>query len=429
MTSSVINNDDFRQIVEEQKAEIGFLKAANMILREKVQDVNTQSHLVQIITGIRRCGKSTLAWQALQNIDFAYVNFDDERFIHFKADRLNDLLESLYTVYGDFDHLLLDEIQNVEGWHLFVNRLLRNKIKIILTGSNSNLLSREMASHLTGRYATIELLPFSFNEYLDAQNITIPDLTTARGRGLGMKNLIDYLTAGGFPEVTRGEDRKKYVSNLFEAIVTRDIVFRYNIRNERTFREVALWLTGNFAKEISYNRIKNIFGLGSENTAKNYVSYLEEAWLLIRLSKFSFKKQESLRNRKLYITDNSFAEITGVTGSVNTGRLLENAVLLHLVRYRSRNMYEVFYYKSRYEVDFVIYSATKVRELIQVTTTLDHPRTRNREIRSLIEASKQLDCNKLTIITLNESAEFEEEERKIQVVPVLRWICNEVKVD
>jgi predicted AAA+ superfamily ATPase len=270
-----MNNSELRQIVEEQKAELALFKESEMVPREKEPDIKTESNLAQIITGIRRCGKSTLALQALQNKHYAYINFDDERFINFEADTLNDLLEALYTVYGDFEYLLLDEIQNIEGWHLFVNRLLRNKIKIVLTGSNANLLSREMASHLTGRYAAIELLPFSFHEYLIAKEINILNTTTAKGRGLTSKYFSEYLFSGGFPEVLKGEEQKSYVSNLFEAIVTRDIIFRYKIRNVRTFREVALWLTGNFAKEISYNRIKNIFDLGSENTAKNYVTYLE----------------------------------------------------------------------------------------------------------------------------------------------------------
>jgi len=424
-----MNNSELRQIVEEQKAELALFKESEMVPREKVPDINTDSNLAQIITGIRRSGKSTLALQALHDKHYAYINFDDERFINFQADKLNDLLEALYTVYGDFEYLLLDEIQNVEGWHLFVNRLLRNKIRIVLTGSNSNLMSREMASHLTGRYATIELLPFSFVEYLAACNLSITDTATAKGKGLAVKHFSEYLFAGGFPEVVRGEDLKPYITNLFEAIVTRDIIFRYKIRNERTFREIALWLTGNFARELSYNRIRNIFDLGSENTAKNYVTYLEEAWLFISLSKFSFKKQESLKNRKLYITDPSFATLTGESSSENTGRLLENAVLLHLIRFRSRNYYEVYYYKSRVEVDFVIYSGRKVRELIQVTMSMEDSKTRNREVRAILEASNQLDCDKLTIITLNESQTMENNGKSIRVVPVIDWIRKEYRAD
>jgi uncharacterized protein len=422
-------NQDLIRIVEEQKEEINLFDEKDWILREKVSDINIQSSLAQIITGVRRCGKSTLAWQALRLTNFAYLNFDDERFLNFSADRLNDLLEALYTVYGDFDYLLLDEIQNVEGWHLFVNRMLRNKMKVVLTGSNSNLLSREMASHLTGRYAAIELLPFSFIEFLAAKKIEITGTSTAKGKGLAARHFTNYLTSGGFPEVVKGEERKTYIANLFEAIVTRDIIFRYKIRNERTFREVAMWLSGNFAKELSYNRIKNIFGLGSENTAKNYVAYLEDAWLFVSLSKFSYKKQESLRNRKLYITDTSFADLTGESGSENTGRLLENAVMLHLVRYRSRNLYEVFYYKTKIEVDFVIYAGMKVWELLQVSVSIEDQKTRNREVKALIEASQQLACKKLTIITLNETETIENGDFIIHVVPVYDWIRNEVTVD
>lgn len=424
-----MSNIELSRIVEEQKEEINYMDDEEWVLREKLPEINIESNLAQIITGVRRCGKSTLAWQALRHTSFAYVNFDDERFLNFRADKLNDLLEALYMVYGDFDYLLLDEIQNVEGWHLFVNRLLRNKIKIVLTGSNSNLLSREMASHLTGRYSAIELLPFSFNEFLAAKKVELPNTSTAKGKGLVAHQFINYLQSGGFPEVIKGENRTSYVVNLFEAIVARDIIFRHNIRNERTFREVAVWLSGNFAKELSYNRIKNIFGLGSENTAKNYVGYLEDAWLFISLSKFSYKKQESLRNRKLYISDTSFANLSGESSSENTGKLLENAVMLHLLRFRSKNLYEVFYYKTRIEVDFVIYAGRKVRELIQVSVSLEDRKTRNREVKSLMEASQELDCKKLTIITLNESETIEINDTTIRVAPVYNWIRNEVSVD
>ncbi len=420
-----MDSNNFRQILIEQQEELIINFEGSWINRDKEKDINTRSNLVQIVTGIRRCGKSTLAQMALRKIKYAYVNFDDERLDGLKAEDLNYLLEALYAVYGEFDHLLLDEIQNIDGWHLFVNRLLRNKIRIILTGSNSNMLSREMASHLTGRYATIELLPFSFSEYLEAKKLKLKSLDTAKGKGLAMNLFMKYLINGGLPEVVRGEDRKPYVANLFDAIVTRDIIYRYKIRHVRTFREISLWLTGNFGTEISYNRIKNIFGLGSENTAKNYVSFLEEAWLFISLSKFSFKKQESLRNRKLYLADTSFAELAGESGSQNIGRLLENVVMLQLLRNRLRRGYEIFFYKSSVEVDFLIYRQRSVRELIQVSLSIENKKTRNREVRALITATRQLKAANLTIITMNEEETIETEGVTINVKPVIKWVLED----
>jgi len=174
----------------------------------------------------------------------------------------------------------------------------------------------------------------------------------ARNRHRKGKRLLfgyykEYTEKGGFPEIIAGESKHSYIINLFDAIVTRDIVYRYKLRHIRTFRDIAIYLSGSYASEISYNRIKNIFGLGSENTAKNYVSYLEEAYLLACLPKFSFKKQESLRYRKIYLTDTAFSELAGNSFTPNYGRLLENVVFLNLARNANRFNYELFYYKNR----------------------------------------------------------------------------------
>jgi predicted AAA+ superfamily ATPase len=418
---------DYRQIVLEQREEILLDRDADYVQREKIKGINPKSSLAQIITGVRRCGKSTLARMALSGLTYAYINFDDERLTDIGATELNNILEAVYAVYGDFTHLLLDEIQNVEGWHLFVNRLLRNNFKIILTGSNSKLLSREMASHLTGRYIPIELFSFSFTEYLQAKKIHINNPFTAKGRGLATNYFMKYLHSGGFPEIIHNEENKQtYIRNLFEAIVTRDIIYRYNIRHIRTFREIAVWLTAHFSTEVSYNRIKNIFELGSENTAKNYVTYLEEAWLFISLSKFSFKKQESLRNRKIYLVDTAFAELSGESATENTGRLLENIVLLHLFRNRFQGGYEVYYYKKNVEVDFVVYSKRSVNELIQVSLSLGNEKTREREIRSLVRASGELHPKNVTIITLNQKEDIVVEGIQISIKPVTEWIFEQI---
>ena len=417
---------NYRQIILEQREELALNNTTDYVQREKKEEISTGTSLAQIITGVRRCGKSTLARMALNDLHYGYVNFDDERLSRLEATALNSLLEAVYSVYGDFSYLLLDEIQNVEGWHLFVNRLLRNNIKIILTGSNSKLLSSELASHLTGRYIPVELFPFSFTEYLQAQKISVANPFTAKGRGLATNYFFSYLYSGGFPEIVYNEEHKQtYIQNLFDAIVTKDIIYRYNIRYIRTFREIALWLTAHFSTEISYNRIKNIFELGSENTAKNYLTYLEEAWLFVTLSKFSFKKQESLRNKKIYLVDTSFAELAGESATENTGRLLENTVFLHLIRHRIQGGYEVYYYKKDVEVDFVIYSKRSVSELVQVSASLSDEKTRAREIRSLVRASEELHPKTATIITINQKEDIKTEGIDISVKPVVEWIFEQ----
>jgi predicted AAA+ superfamily ATPase len=412
------------QILAEQRDEIHEIIRSGWVPREQETLFDVNSRLAQVITGVRRSGKSTLAHRALKGTRYAYVNFDDERLTHLTAADLDDLLEALYAIQGEFTHILFDEIQNVENWHLFVNRLLRNNIKITLTGSNSKLLSREMATHLTGRYSSIELYPFSFREFLKVRghNPEVPQ--TAREKGLLRGLLDEYLVNGGFPDILAGENRITYIRNLFEAIITRDIGFRYNLKHTRIFREMAQYLTILYGSEISYNRLKNLFGLGSENTAKNYVSYLEEAWLIMCLPKFSFKKQESIRNRKVYVIDPSFSCVSGHAFSPNTGRLLENLVFIELARQASRNSMELFYYKNRHEVDFVLFSGSRVVELIQVMAQSEDPRTLQREIRALVSASAELNVEKLTIITLDEDRLLNEAGKTIRMIPVVQWLLE-----
>lgn len=415
---------NYRQIVAEQHEELAIIESHGWVSRDQENTVNIDSNLAQVITGVRRSGKSTLAHRALHGKSYAYINFDDERLMDLSPFDLDKLLEALYSEYGEFGYLLLDEIQNVNGWHLFVNRLMRINIKLVITGSNSKLLSREIATHLTGRFALVELMPFSFREFLFSKKVNIKEMVTARDKGLLSGYLEEYLVNGGFPEIVTGEPIRSYITTLFEAIVTRDIIYRYNIRQVRSFRELAVWLAGNYGTEISYNRLKSIFGLGSDNTAKNYISYLEEAWLFICLPKFSFKKQETLRYRKIYVIDPSIASIVGAGASPNQGRQLENLVFLELYRRRLTLNYEVFYFKKNIEVDFVIYSNQLVQELIQVCLTLLDTKTLYREIRALKIAARELKPFKMTIITLNEKQEITEDGNTIQVIPVTEWLLG-----
>lgn len=415
---------NYNQIIAEQREELSIIERQGWVPRDEEGMVNTDSRLVQIITGVRRSGKSTLAHRALQGMHYAYINFDDERLIDLSPADLDKLLEALYAVYGEFHRLVLDEIQNINGWHLFVNRLLRNEIKIIVTGSNSKLLSREMATHLTGRYALVELLPFSFREFLFSKKNDFKEMVTAKNKGLLFRYMIEYMDNGGFPEISTGEPKRAYISTLFEAIVSRDIIYRYKIRNVRSFRDMAVWLASNYGTEISYNRLKNLFGLGSDNTAKNYISYLEESWLIICLPKFSFKKQETLRYRKVYLIDTAFSSIIGAVSTPNQGRLLENIVFLELFRRRLALNYELFYFKKIIEVDFVIYGNRQVQELIQVSLTLTDPKTRKREIMALMVGAKELNPLKMSIITLNEKQELMEDGKIIRVIPVTEWLLE-----
>lgn len=418
-----MSKDSFLKVIIDQKEEIDLRAGEALVIREFESRININSQLVQIITGVRRSGKSTLAHQLYSKLNYAYLNFDDERLMGCSPDDLNMLLELLYQEYGDFNYLILDEIQNIDGWSLFVNRLLRKKLHIIVTGSNSKLLNVELASHLTGRFSSTELFPFSFKEYLEQKQFHLSSGTT-KERGLLNALFSDYCKTGGFPEVVRGESTESYIHDLFNAIVTRDIVYRHNIKYVRTFRDIAMYLVNNFSSELSFNRIKTVFGLGSENTAKSYVSYLEEAYLALTLPKFSFKKQEQLKYRKIYAVDPAFISVLSDDFSKNSGRILENIVFLELRRKAILMNYEVFYYKKQVEIDFVVYRKGKVTELIQVSESLKEKRTYNREVRALIQASSDLKPKELRIITQNEELTINQGGQQIEVIPVIKWLLE-----
>ncbi len=418
-----MSRDTFQKVIIDQKEEIDLRAGEVLVRRESESLINRNSQLVQIITGVRRSGKSTLAHQLYSNLNYAYLNFDDERLMSCSPDDLNLLLELLYQEYGDFKHLILDEIQNIDGWSLFVNRLLRKKLHIVVTGSNSKLLNVEIASHLTGRFSSTELFPFSYREFLEQKQF-LPSSESTKETGLLKSLFNEYCKTGGFPEVVRGEPAELYINDLFNAIVTRDIVFRHNIKYVRTFRNIALYLVNNFSSELSFNRIKTIFELGSENTAKSYVAYLEEAYLALTLPKFSFKKQEQLRYRKIYAVDPAFASVLSNNFSNNSGRILENIVFLELRRKATSMNYEVFYYKKQVEIDFVLYRNGRVIELIQVSESIKDKKTYNREVRSLIQGSSELESQELKIITEDEEFIIKQNGQRIEVIPVIKWLLE-----
>ncbi|HPB24745.1 MAG TPA: ATP-binding protein [Bacteroidales bacterium] len=416
-------NHSFTQIITDQSEEKSLFRQKGWVHRKSETFIDTNSSLIQIITGVRRSGKSTLAHRALKNKKYGYINFDDERLSNITPASLNDILESVFEVYQNVEYLFLDEVQNVNGWHLFVNRLQRSGMHLIVTGSNSKLLSTELASHLTGRYNIIELFPFSFQEFLNFKKFKYDTLTT-KNKGLLRSFFNEYMNSGGFPEVLKGANAIQYVTNLFNSIVTRDILFRFNIKHKQTFKDIALFLVNNFSREISYNRIKKLFDLGSEHTAKNYVSYLEEAYLIITLPKFSFKKQESIKYKKNYIIDTAFASAICSNLSQNSGYLLENIVLLELYRRKQTDNFDLFYYKKNVEVDFVLYKEHRAEALIQVCFDTADEKTRKREIRALIQAAEELKSDRLLILTFDEKQTVVEGGKTIKIIPVYEWLMT-----
>jgi len=413
----------FVQALQQQKEDVASLKSDSWCNRREENLLQARSQLAQIVIGVRRSGKSTLCHKFLKQnkIHYGYINFDDERLGLTEAGKLEILLESAYYVYGNFEYLFLDEPQNVEGWHLFVNRLLRQGIHIFLTGSNSKLLSGELATHLTGRYNQVELFPLSFIEFLNLKGIK-SDAILVKDRAFRLLAFDEYLERGGLPEVLNLPSWKNYISILFQSIISRDIIARFKIKNKQGLKDTGLYAVSNFGREINFRNLSRQFSNVSEVTLKNYITYLEQAYLLIGLNKFSFKSRERIRNRKLYLVDTSFSTaLNSVTGE-NLGWKLENLVFLELLRRRYETQYEIHYFKSYYEVDFVISSGFRVIELIQVCVDLSSKRTFNREINALVNASGELKCTKLTLISMEESETIEWKNCVINKVSLFDWL-------
>lgn len=415
-------------IVADQREELSAKDYSELCLRPEESQLDLKSNLAQVVIGVRRCGKSTLCEMFLkqQGINFAYVNFDDNRMENMKSSDLDNLLEALYMTYGEFKYLFLDEIQNIEGWPLFVNRLLRQKIHLFITGSNSKLLSNELSTHLTGRNNKVELYPFSFNEYCKIKKIDLSSLST-KSKGLRKGTLHEYLLEGGFPELLNERNRRGYINGLLDAIIKNDIAKRFRVKNVEALRRIAAYLADNYCQEFVAKTIGELFSV-SNHTAENYYSYLKEAFLLVGINRFSYKSKDRVRNEKIYIIDTAFVTEREDNFSLeNIGWKLENVVCIELLR-RYKPLYcDIFYYKeASSQVDFVIAKDGNVKELIQVSYEITSEKTRNREIRGLKNAAQKLKCKKLTLITFEEYETVEEDGLTINVIPATEWLLNKV---
>ena len=421
-----MGTNKYTQIIADQQIEVEQFELSKICNRPEEALVDLDSPLAQIVIGVRRCGKSTLCHTVLKKsgITYAYVNFDDERFANLTAEDLNDVLESLYMVYGDFNHLFLDEVQNVKGWNLFVNRLLRQKMHLIITGSNAKLLSSELSTYLTGRYNQIELFPFSFAEYLRLNEIKINALTT-KDIAFQKRAFETYIVSGGFPELINLKDHKGYIRQLVNSIVTVDIKRRFKIRYLDALMKITNYMIANFAQEVSYKAVAEMFGLGSQHTAENYINYLRQTYLLVGINKFSYKARERVRAEKMYLIDPALLsqQENNLTGD-NIGWRIENIVYLELLRRRKIADVDIYYYRTSYEIDFVLSRGLNVCELIQVSAFIDKEKTFKRECAALIKGAKELKCDNLTLITMGNSKQHEVDDVLINEVNIIEWLLD-----
>lgn len=417
------------QVLTEQKEYVQGYNPEQWVNRYEERLFEFGSTLAQVVIGVRRSGKSTLCHKVLleHGVNYGYANFDDDRLAKLQTEDLNTVLLCIYQVYGtDIQYLFLDEVQNVEGWHLFVNRLLRTNLHIVVTGSNAKLLSSELATHLTGRYNEIHLFPFSFQEYCNFHKIDTNSITT-KADAERKRAFMGYISNGGFPEMQNMRNKRGYVQSLIEAIVCKDIQRRFNIRNVDALRKIANHLINNVCQEVKYDELAKLLGL-TDTTTKKYVDYLRQAFLIQLLTKHSFKSKERIRNSKAYIVDsglqnnreNSFAP-------ENIGWRLENVVYIELLRRCSNDFLDIYYFKASprsKEVDFVVCNQDKAVELIQVAYDIDNAKTFKREISSLVNASAALHCDKLTLIAMTTTRDVVVENKSIHIYSALEWLLK-----
>ena len=420
--------NDFVTIISDQKEEL--ILSPKWVNRQKESAINLDSDLAQIVIGVRRSGKSTLCMKRLieSGVNFAYVNFDDERFLDLTSQELNNVLSALYRVYGNFTHLFLDEVQNVKGWHLFVNRLLRQGIKMILTGSNANLLSSELSTHLTGRYNQIELYPFSFSEFCDYHQTNKDSLST-KAQALRMRLLDIYMKKGGFPELLSENSSDDYIPSLLHAILHKDICKRYKVRYPDVLERLANVLLDNYCQEISYTKMAKSLEVSSVHTIQRYIDYLSEAYLTCNAFKFSFKSMQRQTNRKAYAIDPTFILQRGNTIMLeNKGWMIENIVYLELLRRYSKETQSIFYIRqSDFEVDFVVSESSHTLQLIQVTYNWINPSVKQlrRELGGLIKGSNLTQCNSLLLIIYEgQEGQIEYEGKSISIIKAANWLCH-----
>ncbi len=420
----MIDKRDLEFILTDQQEEMEERAQDMLCHRKEEQMIDLSSTQAQVVIGVRRSGKSTLCYQALshQGMKYAYADFDDERLADLNASQLNDVLEILYKIYGDFNYLFLDEIQNIEGWHLFVNRLLRKKMHVIITGSNAKLLSGELATHLSGRNKEISLYPFSFKEYCVMKGIDTEKKTT-KAEAFRRAAFDDYLKQGGFPELLTISDNKSYVKNLVDNILKRDIEQRYKIRYKAAFENMAHHLLNNSPTMIVTTDLANLFNFRSEHTAKNYLDYLKQAYMLIGVQKYSQKSKQRLAQEKVYAVDVAMMDQRdNAFAGDNLGHRLETIVLIHLLRQCKIKGYDIYYLNERYgECDFVVCKGNHVVQAIQVSYDISAEKTRKRELKGLLLAAEQTKCDNLLLLTDHESGTTEESGHQVKIQPVYEW--------
>ena len=400
-----------------------FDKLNGLIEREVSLNDYMKGNEIIVITGIRRCGKSSLLKIISKKLKekFVYMNFDDIRLTDFKVENFEDIEDIVSERYGIKTNVifLLDEIQNVPFWERWVNNLYTKRIKVFVTGSNSSLLSSEISTFLTGRNKVIKLYPFSFKEFLLVKKIKIDYQTTDERRAISQA-FNYYFENGGFPLVIINDDlslSKQY----FEDILNKDIIKRYNLKKIKELNNLILYLFSNVSKTYSYSTLKQVSGIKSLSMINNYIGYLKNVFVASTINKFDYSiKKQKVSSSKFYVLDNSFLKTVAFNFSENAGKRLENLVFIELVRDGN----EVYYHAKNNECDFIIKEGLKITKAIQICLVLDNAVTKKREVDGLIEALKEYRLKEGLILTLDKEEEFILKDKKIIIKPVWKWLLE-----
>lgn len=407
-----MDKEEIKIVIQDQRHE---LKRESFEIKRELK-ISSFSDYCHIITGIRRCGKSTLMKHiALSLGNFYYLNFDDERLSLFKLEDFQKLYEAFIELYGTSKHIFFDEIQNIAGWEKFVRRMLDSKKVVFITGSNASMLSPDFGTKLTGRHINYILFPFSFREYLKFRNISANKPKTTTERVMMKKHFDSYLSEGGFPGYLKIQ-KKELLQEIFKDILFRDIIAKHNIKKQSAIRELSTFLISNVSKEISSNKLKSLLNLGSVNTVADFLKYMEESYLFFAISRFdySYRKQVAYP-KKIYCIDTALASSNSVSFSKDTGRAFENAVFLELKR-RYKNIY---YFREKHECDFIIGKGNPSLA-VQCCYNLTSGNL-EREISGLKEAMKTLKIKKGLIIN---SEKEKLVEKNIRIIPAWKFFLR-----
>lgn len=415
-----MNKNLLRQVIYEQRS-----KEADLGVIRRIDTKLLDCPEVLVITGIRRCGKSVLMQQIRerQNEKDYYLNFDDERLINFRVEDFQMLNEVFMEDFGIQKHYYLDEIQNVEGWERFVNRLYSQGCKVFVTGSNANLLSRELGTFLTGRHVTMELYPFSFREYLELEQIEVKQDTfyTTEGKALLLGKIQRYMKAGGFPQYIQS-DSDNYLFSLYNDIIYKDVVVRNKINNEKQLKEMMYYLASNATHRFTYNSVAKAVNIKSPDTIKSYIGFIEDTYLVRQLAKFDYSVGVQMRSpKKIYFIDNALIHKIGFNATDNLGSSLENCVCVELMR-RGKDIY---YHADTQECDFIMREGVTIVDAMQVTVSIKDAGTREREIKGLLAAMERYALPTGTIITLEEEEEIiVNDHQQISVRSIWKWLLQ-----